>query len=71
MEKFCPTTRVEGNRIFLGEPQAASSETEQAQVPAQSWTLPAIIAFGAGALVTWGVLALFEWMERRGAGTGK
>ena len=70
MDKFCPTERVEGNKIILGEPEPAP-EAEQTQVPAQSWTLPAIIATGASALVTLGIYALFEWLENRGAGTGE
>ena len=70
MEKFCPTERIEGDKIVLGLPQPEAPAT-QPEVATRSWTLPAIIAAGASALVTLGVYTLFEWLESRGAGTGK
>lgn len=68
MEKFCPTERVEGDRIVLGEPQAAPQPEE---VVVQSWTLPAIVTGLATTLVTIGLYAFFNWLESRSAGTGK
>lgn len=69
MDKFYPTQKVVGNRIILGEPRPEPPEDTQTQAPAQSWTLPAVVAGVATALVTIGVYAFFDWLEKRGART--
>lgn len=69
MDKFYPTKKVEGDRIILGEPQPESLAEAEREVPTQSWTLPAVVAGVATALVTIGVYAFFDWLEKRGART--
>ena len=66
--KFCPTERIDGDKITLGLPELSSPEIEPEPQPARSWTLPAIVSFVAATVVAWGVYALVEWLEKRGVG---
>ena len=72
MEKFCPTKRVEGNRIVLGEPVRILPETPaQSQVTVVT-TWKALLGVGILVLASWGISALVQYFSGGpNAGTGR